>query len=137
MKCLISLVDLDANDEQLDFKIVYASGRNGYAKLSLDDESSDIRPLLDAIIQFVPKPCYDAEFPLQMQIASLDYNDYVGRIGIGRIFPAQLPPASKLLELIRQENNPCIKLLICLRLWGYQGKKRCWQWLEHHSINGN
>lgn len=78
-------VELNATDEQLDFTVIYASGRDGYAKMSLDEPNKDITPLLDTILKYVPKPKGDASAPLQMQVASLDYNDYVGRIGIGRI----------------------------------------------------
>lgn len=83
-------VELDATDEQLDFITIYASGREGYAKLSLDDDNKDIIPLLDAILRYIPKPQGDPNAPLQIQITSLDYNDYVGRIGIGRIFSGSI-----------------------------------------------
>ncbi len=79
-------VELNATDEQLDFTVIYASGREGYAKLSLEDDNKDITPLLDTILHYIPKPSYNPDAPLQMQITSLDYNDYVGRIGIGRVF---------------------------------------------------
>lgn len=79
-------VELNASDEQLDFMVIYASGREGYAKLTLEEDNKDITPLLDMILHNIPKPHGDQNAPLQLQIASLDYNDYVGRIGIGRIF---------------------------------------------------
>ncbi|TLD43415.1 MAG: GTP-binding protein TypA/BipA [Candidatus Jettenia ecosi] len=79
-------VELNATDEQLDFMVLYASGREGFAKLFLEEANKDITPLLDAILHYVPKPNGDPNGSLQMQITSLDYNDYVGRIGIGRIF---------------------------------------------------
>ncbi|MFO0792443.1 MAG: translational GTPase TypA [Candidatus Brocadiaceae bacterium] len=79
-------VELNASDEQLDFMVIYASGREGYAKLTLEEGNKDITPLLDMILHNIPKPHGDQNAPLQLQIASLDYNDYVGRIGIGRIF---------------------------------------------------
>lgn len=79
-------VDLDANDEQLDFPILYGIGKDGIAKLSIDDDSTDIQPLLETIINHVnPYPDYDHE-PLQLQISTLAYDDYVGRLGIGRIY---------------------------------------------------
>ncbi len=79
-------VELNATDEQLDFTVIYASGREGYARLTLEGDNKDITPMLDAILHYVPKPSGDPAAPLQMQVTSLDYNDYVGRIGIGKIF---------------------------------------------------
>ncbi len=76
---------LGATEEQLDFPIVYASGLNGYASLDENARSGDLRPLFDAVLEHVPERADDAEGPLQLQIASLDYSAYVGRIGIGRI----------------------------------------------------
>ncbi len=83
-------VELNASDEQLDFMVIYASGREGYAKLTLEEGNKDITPLLDMILHNIPKPHGDQNAPLQLQIASLDYNDYVGRIGIGRIFSGSI-----------------------------------------------
>jgi len=78
-------VELDANDEQLDFPIVYGIAREGIAKLEMSDESSDLTPLFDLIKNHVQAyPDLDSE-PLQLQISSLDYDEYVGRLGIGRI----------------------------------------------------
>jgi GTP-binding protein len=76
---------LGANDEQLDFPVIYASGLSGYAGLTDDIRSGDMRPLFDAILQYVPQRKDNAEGPLQLQISSLDYSSYVGKIGIGRI----------------------------------------------------
>jgi GTP-binding protein len=77
--------ELNATDEQLDFPVVYASGREGYAALDLDDERKDMKPLLDVIIHRVLPPIADPEKPLQMLVTMLDYDSYVGRIAIGRI----------------------------------------------------
>ena len=76
---------LGATDEQLDFPIVYASGLNGYAGLTEDVRDGDMKPLFDAILQHVPVRDDNPDGPLQMQITSLDYSSYVGKIGIGRI----------------------------------------------------
>ncbi len=76
---------LGATDEQLDFPIVYASGLNGYAGLTEEVRSGDMKPLFDAILQHVPVRDDNPDGPLQMQITSLDYSSYVGKIGIGRI----------------------------------------------------
>jgi len=82
-------VELDANDEQLDFCSVYASGRDGWALNELNEERRHLAPLLDLIIERVPPPELRAG-PVQMLISALDYNDYVGRIGVGRIFRGRL-----------------------------------------------
>ena len=78
-------MDLNASDEQLDFKVVYASGKNGFAKLSLDDESVDMKPLFDTIIDTVPEPKGSESEPLQLLVSNIDFDEYTGRIGIGRI----------------------------------------------------
>ena len=76
---------LGATEEQLDFPIVYASGLNGYAGLTEDVREGDMRPLFNAILEYVPMREDDPEAPLQLQISSIDYSSYVGKIGIGRI----------------------------------------------------
>jgi len=78
-------VDLEASDEQLDFPVVYASARDGYARLDPDDPGRDIVPLLDAVLETVPPPEGDAQAPLRMLVTTLEDNDYVGRIAIGRV----------------------------------------------------
>jgi GTP-binding protein len=83
---------LGATEEQLDFPIVYASGLNGYASLTPDAREGDMRPLFDAILQHVPVRPADPEAPLQLQITSLDYSTYVGRIGVGRINRGRIKP---------------------------------------------
>ena len=76
---------LGATEEQLDFPVVFASGLSGYAGLSADVREGDMRPLFDAILQYVPQRDDDADGSLQMQVISLDYNSYVGKIAVGRI----------------------------------------------------
>src|SRR5476651_1568200 len=78
-------VEVGASEAQLDFPHVFAIGRQGLAKLQLEDEAKDLRPLFDIIMAHVPTPAGDDKAPLQVQVANIDYNDYVGRIAIGRI----------------------------------------------------
>ncbi len=78
-------VSLGANDEQLDFPYIYAIAKQGIAKLKLEDEGKDLTPLFDLIVKYVPAPEANSEEPLQMLVSAIDYNDYLGRIGIGRV----------------------------------------------------
>lgn len=78
-------IELEANDDQLDFPVVYASGRDGVAFYKIGDDSSDLSPLFETILKYVPAPRGDFGAPFQMLISSLDYDDYVGRIAIGKI----------------------------------------------------
>ncbi len=78
-------MDLDASDEQLDCPFVYASAKAGFAKKELDDPDVDMSPLFETIINYIPAPQGDPEAPTQMLISTIDYNEYVGRIGIGKI----------------------------------------------------
>jgi GTP-binding protein len=73
-------IELEADDKQLDFPVVYATARDGIAKLSMDDDSQDLKPLLDLLISAVPAPCGDIDGPLQIMVTTLDWDDYVGRI---------------------------------------------------------
>ena len=79
------LLELDATDEQFDSPVVFASGRDGTATLDWRKPGTDMKPLFDCILEHIPAPSGDPDGPLQMLISSIDYNDYVGRIGIGRI----------------------------------------------------
>src|SRR5699024_5158888 len=81
-------IELDANDDQLEFPVIYASGMNGTASLEADPEKQEenMEVLYDAILEHIPAPMDNKEEPLQFQVSLIDYNDYVGRIGIGRIF---------------------------------------------------
>jgi GTP-binding protein len=83
---------LGATEEQLDFPVIFASGLNGWATLTKDEQGTDLAPLFDAILQHVPAHEGDPADPLQLQICSLDYSTYVGRIGIGRINQGTLKP---------------------------------------------
>ncbi len=90
-------VAMDANEEQLDFPILYAAARDGYAKWNLEDENKDLTPLFEAIIEHVPAPKGSADNPTQVQVFTLDYDNYVGRIGIARIFNGQVKRGDALL----------------------------------------
>ena len=79
------LMDLNATDEQLDSPMLFCCGRSGTASLSPDELGEDLRPLFDTILEYIPSPEGEVDEPLQLLVSSIDYNDYVGRIGIGRI----------------------------------------------------
>jgi GTP-binding protein len=113
--------NLGANDAQLDFPVVYTSALNGYAKLDLEDESTDMTPLLQTIIDKVHSPDVDADGPFQMQISSLDYSSYVGTIGIGRISRGQIKAKSP-VKIIDKDGN--LRNGRLLQLLGFNGLER-------------
>ncbi|MFY9327805.1 MAG: translational GTPase TypA [Georgfuchsia sp.] len=94
---------LGATEEQLDFPVVYASALNGFAMLDSSEPGTDMRPLYEAIIKHTPQPDVDAEKPLQLQICSIDYNSYVGRIGIGRIKQGRMKVAQEVAVMYGDE----------------------------------
>ena len=113
---------LGATEEQLDFPVIFASGVNGYAGLTEDVTSGDMTPLFEAIIKYVPPPEVDADAPFQMQVSSLDYNSYVGVIGIGRINKGKVK-RNQPLTLINKEG----KIRTALRMQqilGFHGLER-------------
>jgi len=113
-------IELDANDEQLDFPVIYASGRNGWAVRNLNDKREDLTPLLDSIINDVPAPIIK-NGSVQIQITTLDYNDYVGRIGIGRVFRGELKSSDK-LSIIKRNGN--VHPVTINQLLVFEGLKR-------------
>ena len=79
------MMDLDASDEQLDCPFIYASARAGFARYELDDTNNDMEPLFETIVKHIPAPEGDPEAPTQVLISTIDYNEFVGRIGVGKI----------------------------------------------------
>jgi GTP-binding protein len=97
---------LGAAEEQLDFPVIYASALFGYATKSLDEEGKDMRPLFEAILEHVPVRDENPDEPLQLQICSLDYSSYVGKIGIGRIRRGRIKPMQEVLVLHGPGSEP-------------------------------
>jgi GTP-binding protein len=83
-------IDLDATEDQLDFPVIYTNGKLGIAKMSLNDPSENLQPLFETILTHIPQPQGNAEAPLQLLVANLDYSDYLGRLAIGRVFNGTL-----------------------------------------------
>ncbi len=84
-ECLDLMIDLDASEDQLDCPFLFASARKGICSTSMDEPGTDLKPLFEAILNYVPCPEGDPDEPLQLLVSTIDYNDYVGRIGIGRV----------------------------------------------------
>ena len=114
-------VELGADDDQCDFVTLYASGLAGYAKESLDEEGVDMQPLFETILHHVPPPAGDVNKPLQLQVTTLDYSDYLGRIVIGRIHNGTLK-AGQQAALIKEDGS-IVKAKVS-KLMGFQGLAR-------------
>ncbi|UOS25215.1 translational GTPase TypA [Helicobacter pylori] len=107
-------VAMGANDKQLDFPVVYAAARDGYAMKSLDDEKKNLEPLFETILEHVPNPSGSVDEPLQMQIFTLDYDNYVGKIGIARVFNGSVKKNESVLLMKSdgsKENGRITKLI--------------------------
>ena len=113
--------ELNASDEQLDFPIVYASGRDGYATIDLDEPSDTIKPLLDTILRRVLPPIADPDLPFQMLVTMLDHNSYFGRMAIGRIFHGAIRVGDP-VALVKRDGT--ITTNKVTKIMKYQGLKR-------------
>ena len=113
-------IELNANDDQLEFPVVLTSARNGIAKLSMEDESDNLEPLFRVILENIPAPDVDTEAPLQMLVNTLDYDDYVGRIVVGRVVRGTIHNGENIMLMDNSSNR---KARIG-RLYTYQGLKR-------------
>ncbi len=114
-------IELDAPENLLDFPVFYANAKAGTCRRNLDDPDGPLVPLLDAIVESIPAPRHDPERPLQFQITSLDYDDYVGRLAIGRIHNGSLKTGRTLAQCLQSGGQRDVKLTA---LFGYQGLKR-------------
>ena len=113
-------IELNADEDQLEFPVVYASARNGIAKLSMDDESNNLEPLFKVILENIPAPDVDTEAPLQMLVNTLDYDNFIGRIVIGRVMRGTIHNG----ETIALMNEDKVRMGKIGRLYAYQGLKR-------------
>lgn len=113
-------IDLNAHEDQLDFPVIYASGRNGWAVKDLKQERKDLTPLLDTIIEKIPAPKIEYG-TTQMQVTTLDYNDFVGRIGIGRVFRGNLRKRSP-LSIIKRDGK--VHPVTIKQLFVFEGLER-------------
>lgn len=114
-------MDLNASDEQLDFKVIFASGKNGFAKYSLDEENNDMKPLFETIINTVPEPAGDDSEPLQLLITNIDYDEYTGRVGIGRIERGKILNGQNVAVC---KNDGTIQNIKIGKLFTYDGLKK-------------
>ncbi|WDV93532.1 translational GTPase TypA [Brevibacillus parabrevis] len=114
-------IDLDATEDQLEFPIVYASGLQGIAGMEPDKLEGDLRPLFDTIVEHMPAPNADEAAPLQMQVTMLDYNDFLGRIGIGRIYRGTMN-VNEMVSVTTREGE--VKKARIQKLFGFSGLQR-------------
>lgn len=114
-------IDLDADEHQLDFPVLYTNGRAGTAALKLDDEAHDLRPLFEAILTHLPGPEVDPDAPLQFQANNLDYDDYVGRLAVGRIVSGSFA-TGQMCTLCRLDGSRMSGKVG--RIYGWMGLKR-------------
>ena len=119
------MMDLGASDEQLEFTmehVVFASAVNGYARLAPDDDNKDMLPLLDMIVEGLPAPEVNTEEPLAMQCVTIDHSDYVGRIGIGRVYSGTVHTGDKIL-VVKNDGSRAMGQVKQLFTFDYLGRK--------------
>ncbi len=114
-------VELNANDDQLDFPYIFASGKNSCAKYDMDDSSDDLTPLFDTIIKYIPDANGELEKPLQMLVSAIEYNDYLGKIGTGKIHNGKLTQGD---EVVLLKKNGERLLYRVTKLFQYEGLKK-------------
>ena len=121
------MMDLGATDEQLEFTmehVVFASGVNGYARLDPNDDNDNMFPLLDMIIDGLPAPDVDIDGPLAMQCVTIDHSDYLGRIGIGRVYSGTVHTGDKIL-VVKNDGSRAMSQVKQLFTFDYLGRKEC------------
>ena len=121
------MMDLGATDEQLEFTmehVIFASGVNGYARLDPNDDNDNMFPLLDMIIDGLPAPDIDIDGPLAMQCVTIDHSDYLGRIGIGRVYSGTVHTGDKIL-VVKNDGSRAMSQVKQLFTFDYLGRKEC------------
>ena len=113
-------IDLNANDDQLDFPVIYASAKNGIAKMNLEEETDNVNCIFDTIIKYIDPPKCELEGPAQMLVSNIDYDDYLGRIAVGRIERGTIK-AGMPIAICKADKNSQGKVA---KLFTYQGLKR-------------
>ena len=121
-------IDLDATEDQLDFPIIYTDARRGIAKLTMEDPSTDFRPLFHAILDHIPPPTGDPAAPLRAQVANLDYSDYLGRLAICRVFAGTLPLGAD-VAIVKLDGT--IQRTKITKLYSFEGLKRIEETVGH------
>ena len=116
-------MDLDASDEQLDCPFIYASARAGFARYELDDTNNDMEPLFETIVKHIPAPEGDPEAPTQVLISTIDYNEFVGRIGVGKIDNGSLKVNQECV-LVNHHDPDKFKKIKIGKLYEFDGLKR-------------
>ena len=114
-------IELGADDDQIEFPVVYASGREGYSSFDPNDRQGDMKPLLQAIIDNIDSPSGDEEQPLQLLFSSLDYDDYVGRIGVGKVERGRVKMGQNVVICKQDGTTQNVKVS---RLYQFEGLKR-------------
>ncbi|MBS4791537.1 MAG: translational GTPase TypA [Clostridium sp.] len=117
------MMDLDASDEQLDCPFIYASARAGFARYELDDTNNDMEPLFETIVKHIPAPKGDPEAPTQVLISTIDYNEFVGRIGVGKIDNGSLKVNQECV-LVNHHDPDKFKKIKIGKLYEFDGLKR-------------
>ena len=117
------MMDLDASDEQLDCPFIYASARAGFARYELDDTNNDMEPLFETIVKHIPAPEGDPEAPTQVLISTIDYNEFVGRIGVGKIDNGSLKVNQECV-LVNHHDPDKFKKIKIGKLYDFDGLKR-------------
>ncbi|MDY4650794.1 MAG: translational GTPase TypA [Atopobiaceae bacterium] len=121
------MMDLGATDEQLEFTmehVIYASAVNGFARLDPDDGNMDMYPMLDMIIDAMPAPDVDPDGPLAMQVVTIDHSDYVGRIGVGRVYSGTIHQNDRIL-VVKNDGSRAMAQVKQLFTFDYLGRKEC------------
>lgn len=117
------MMDLDANEKQLDAPIIFASAKHGYAIKDLNDEKKDLKPLFDCILENIPAPTGDPEKGTQVMISTIDYNEYVGRIGVGKVDNGTIAVGQELIRL--NANDPATKEKVKItKLYEFNGLEK-------------
>jgi GTP-binding protein len=114
-------IDLDATEDQLDFPVLYTISKTGVAKVSMEDPSTDLRPLFEAILKYIPPPEADPDAALQLLVANLDYSDYLGRLAIGRVLNGTLRYGDTVAIAKRDGSLETTRIT---KLYSFEGLKR-------------
>jgi len=115
------MIELGASDEQIDFPILYAIGRRGIVRSELSDTTEDCRPLFDAILKRIPPPVGNPDGALQLLVSAIDYNEYLGRLGVGRVQRGKIRQNTDVILILRDGTH---KKMRVTKLWAFEGLKR-------------